>query len=362
MLRYAALTLVCLAPLLAQAPSDTEIRKILADRIDTQKQGVGIVVGIVDAHGRRIVSYGSFETDGKRPVDGDTVFEIGSMTKVFTSLVMMDMAERHEIAITDPVAKYLPAEVKMPQRNGRQITFEDISMQSSGLPRLPNNMHPKEFLNPYADYTVAQLYEFLSGYELTRDIGSKYEYSNLAVGLLGHVLALRARTDYESMVRARVLQPLGMKSTSITLTPDMQARLAPGHNGALKTVPNWDLPALAGAGALRSTANDMLTFLAANLGYVKSPLAPAMADMVKKRNPTGGPGLDIAYAWHIFQHHDDPLIWHNGGTGGYRTFMGYLPKEGVGVVALSNVSNGPGVDDIGRHLLAADLPLIEPAK
>ena len=357
-LMLAALVPAMLAPAWAQPPSDAEIRKILADRIDEKKQGVGIVVGIVDAKGRRVVSYGSFETDGKRPVDGDTVYEIGSMTKVFTSLVMMDMARHGEIALTDPVAKYLPAEVKMPQRNGRQITFEDISMQSSGLPRMPNNMKPKDFANPYADYSVAQLYEFLSGYELTRDIGSKYEYSNLAVGLLGYVLALRAHTDYETLVKGRITEPLGMKSTGITLTSDEKARLAPGHNAQRTTVPNWDLPTLAGAGALRSTANDMLIFLSANLGFTKTPLAPAMAAMVEKHRPTETTGLEVAYAWHMLMRKGDPIIWHNGGTGGYRTFMGYDPKAKFGVVALSNFSNQVGVDDIGRYLLdPATFPL-----
>ena len=356
MLRSLFLTFAVLLKMAAQTPSGAEIRKILADRVD-QKQGVGIVVGLVDAHGRRVISYGSFETDGKRPVDGDTVFEIGSMTKVFTSLAMMDMALHGEIALTDPIAKYLPADARVPQRNGRQITFADISMQSSGLPRLPGNMHPKDVLNPYADYSVAQLYEFLGGYELPRDIGSKYEYSNLAVGLLGHVLSLRAGTDYETLVKSRITRPLGMNSTAIALTPELKSRLAPGHNAQLKTVPNWDLPTLAGAGALRSSANDLLTFLAANLGFTKTPLAPAMAAMVAKHNPTGNKGLDVAYAWHMFLRQGDPIVWHNGGTGGYRTFMGYDPKARLGVVVLSNVSTPAGDDDIGRHLLDASFPL-----
>jgi CubicO group peptidase (beta-lactamase class C family) len=364
-MRTAALTLAILLPLAhaaAQTLPDTEIRKILADRIDAQKQGVGIVVGVIDAQGRRIVSYGSLDPGDKRPLNGDTVFEIGSMTKVFTSLVMMDMARRGEIAITDPIAKYLPADVKVPERNGRQITFEDLSTQSSGLPRMPSNMSPKDAANPYADYTVAQLYQFLSGYQLTRDIGSQYEYSNLGGGLLGHVLALRAGMDYESLVKSRIAKPLAMNSTAITLTPELKARLAPGHNGNLKVVPNWDLPTLAGAGALRSTANDILTFLAANLGYVDSPLAPSMAAMVKVHKPTGTGGLDIAYAWHMFLRTGDSIIWHNGGTGGYQTFMGYDPKARLGVVVLSNASTKMGIDDIARHLLDATFPLSEPPK
>src|SRR5271163_2425041 len=113
------------------------------------------------------------------------------MTKVFTSLALMDMVQKGEVAVTDPVSKYLPARVKVPERNGKKITLQDLSTQSSGLPRMPSNFHPKDDLNPYADYSVEQLYQFLSGYQLKRDIGEKYEYSNLGVGLLGHVLSLR---------------------------------------------------------------------------------------------------------------------------------------------------------------------------
>ena len=268
-------------------PPDSEIRKILAERIDTFHQGVGIVVGVIEPQGRRIVAYGSLNQGDPRPLNGDTIFEIGSVTKVFTSLVLSDMVQRGEVALADPVAKYLPADVKVPERGGRVITLVDLSTHTSGLPRLPSNLQPKDPANPYADYSVEQLYQFLSSYQLTRDIGSQFEYSNLGGGLLGHVLGRRAGMDYEALVRSRITVPLGMSSTGITLSPDMKARLATGHNDKLVAVPNWDLPALAGAGALRSSANDMLTFLAANLGYVKSPLAPAMAAMLSVRRPAG---------------------------------------------------------------------------
>jgi len=374
MLLYPAIfTLAMLVPLscvLAQAPADSpappdsEIRKLLVERIDTQKQSVGIVVGIVDAKGRRIVAYGHLAKDDQRPLNGDTVFEIGSMTKVFTSLVLMDMVQRGEVALDDPVAKYLPPEVKVPERAGRKITLRDLSTQTSGLPRLPDNLHPKDPANPYADYTVEQLYQFISGYTLTRDIGEKYEYSNLAVGLLGNALARRAGMDYETLVRTRILKPLGMNDTGITLSPEMKARLAVGHNAALQAVPNWDLPTLAGAGALRSTANDMLTFLAANLGLVKTELAPAMTAEVSVRRPTGAPDLEIAYGWHVFTANGKTIYWHNGGTGGYHTFMGYDAQARRGVVALSNAFTAIGVDDIGHHLLDPAFPLakVEPPK
>jgi CubicO group peptidase (beta-lactamase class C family) len=279
------------------------------------------------------------------------------MSKVFTSLLLMDMVQKGEVALTDPVAKFLPATVKIPERNGKKITLQDLSTQSSGLPRMPTNFSPKDMTNPYADYSVEQMYQFLAGYTLTRDIGEKYEYSNLGVGLLGHALALRAGMSYEALVKARITGPLEMTSTSITLTPDEKARFAVGHDGDLKAVSAWDIPTLAGAGALRSTANDMLTFLSANLGYTKTPLASAMAAEISIRRPTGVPGLEIAYAWHVITKDGKSIIWHNGGTGGFRTFMGFDPETRVGVVALSNASNAEGVDDIGRHLINASFPL-----
>jgi CubicO group peptidase (beta-lactamase class C family) len=363
--------LILLTPsLFAQAsadspvPSDAEIRKILADRVGQENLGIGMVVGVIDANGRRVVSYGSLAKDDKRPLNGDTIYEIGSMTKVFTSLVLMDMVQKGEVAVTDPVSKYLPATVKVPERNGKKITLQDLSTQSSGLPRMPTNFNPKDPSNPYADYTPDLLYQFLAGYQLTRDIGSQYEYSNLAVGLLGHALSLRAGVDYETMVRSRICEPLGLKDTRVTLTPEMKARLAIGHDANLNAVANWDLAALAGAGALRSSANDMLTFLAANLGYIKTPLAPAMAAEVSIRKPAGPPDMQIAYAWHIQTKNGNSIIWHNGGTGGYRTYMGYDPKSRAGVVVLSNISSLAGPDDIGRHLLDATYPLdkTEPLK
>src|ERR1022692_1834766 len=161
--------LIFAASLRGQVPPDPVIRAILADRIDTLHQNVGIAGGIVDAHGRRFVSYGNFSINDPRPVGNDTVFEIGSTTKVFTSTILADMVQRGEVSLDDPVSKYLPAEVKMPQRGGKQITLVDLATHTSGLPRLPSNFKSKDPDNPYADYTVGNLFEFLSSYELTRD-------------------------------------------------------------------------------------------------------------------------------------------------------------------------------------------------
>lgn len=333
-------------------PSDAEIRKILVDRIDVEHRGVGIVVGVIDAHGRRIVAYGASDRGDPRALDDRTVFEIGSMTKVFTSLLLSDMVQRGEVKLDDPVAKYLPPTVTVPQRGGKQITLIDLATHSSGLPRMPNNFAPKDLGNPYADYSVDQLYGFLSGYTLTRDIGSQYEYSNLGGGLLGHALARRAGVDYETLVRQRITGPLAMTDTVITLSPELRARLAKGHTATLGPAANWDLPTLAGAGALRSDAKDILTFLGAELGYADTPLKGAMKAQLGVSRPAGAPNLTVALGWHVLSPPGkDAIVWHNGGTGGYRTFMGFDAKTGVGVVVLTNASTPAGGDDIGFHIL-----------
>ena len=345
----------------AQVPTDAEIRAILAERIDKLNQNVGIAVGIIDGNGRRYVSYGTFGVNDPRPVGNDTVFEIGSTTKVFTSTILADMVRRGEVSLDDPAARYLPPEAKIPERGGKQITLLDLATHSSGLPGMPSNFQPKDPKNPYADYTVAKLWEFLAGYQLTRDIGSKFEYSNMGAGLLGQALSRRAGMDYEALVRARITGPLRMENTRIALTPAMKAKLAIGHDGGRAPTANWDLPTFAGAGALRSDARDMLTFIAAHLGYVESPLAPAMAAMTKVRRPAMG-GMDIALAWIVPKVEDHEIYWHNGGTGGYRCFMGYDAKSRVGVVVLSNMSTNVGVDDIGMHLLNPSAPLAKLTK
>ena len=343
-------------------PGSDEIREILVRRVDHQKQAVGIVVGIIDANGRRVVAYGHPANGDSRVVDGDTIFEIGSVSKVFTSLLLADMVNRSEVRLDDPASKYLPDSVTVPERSGKVITLLDLSTHSSGLPTLPSNLKPKDVRNPYADYSVDDLYQFLSGYTLPRDPGSEFEYSNLGAGLLGHLLASRVGADYESAIRIRITEPLGMPDTGITLSSSMKQRMATGHNAMLAPVADWDFLTLAGAGALRSSANDLLTFLEAFLGYKASPLAPAMKTMFDVRRLFGK--LEVGLGWTISSVHNREIAAHEGGTGGFRSLVGYDPKERIGVVVLSNVSTPIGVFDIGAHLLDPNWPLanLEPPK
>lgn len=335
--------------------TDGEVKSILQDRIDRAKKSVGIVVGLVDEKGTRVISYGKPSQESTQIVNGDSVFEIGSVTKVFTAILLADMVERGEVNLNDPISKYLPKSVKTPTRDGKEITLLHLSSHTSGLPRMPNNFAPKDNQNPYADYSVEQMYAFLSGYTLPRDIGAKAEYSNYGVGLLGHILALRAGMDYETLVRTRICQPLKMDSTRIKFTPEMQARLARGHNPALKPVANWDLPTFAGAGALRSTTKEMLKFVAANLGLSNSPLLTAMQKTHQPQHDMGTPDVEVGLGWIIQKKFDTEIVWHNGGTGGYHSFIGFDKKKRRGVVVLSNSTND--IDDIGLHLLESQYPL-----
>jgi CubicO group peptidase (beta-lactamase class C family) len=315
---------------------------------------------VVEPKGRRVVAHGNPGQPGDNGVlDGNTVFEIGSVTKAFTALLLADMVKRGEVALDDPVGKYLPAGVKVPERGGRQITLADLATHTSGLPRLPSNLGAANPNNPYADYSEERLFSFLSTYKLWHDIGSGFDYSNLGSGLLGVALAHRAGMTYEALVKARITGPLGMGNTRITLSPDMKARLAVGHNAKFAAVPNWDFQALAGAAALRSTANDLLTFVSANLGNSGSPLAPAMAAMRKIRRPTTAPDTEIGLGWAITA---DGIAWANGSTAGYRSFVGFQPKLHIGVVVLSNTFTDSGLNDIGMRLLNARPPLATPSK
>ena len=338
--------------------SDSAIRAIIQQRVDS-KGSTGIAVGVIGPDGKsRVFAYGTSGT--ARPIDANSVFEIGSITKTFTAAILADMVAKGEVKLDDPVSKYLPASARIPSRDGRQITLVDLATQSSGLPGMPTNFKPKDVANPYADYTEQMAFDFLSSYELKRDIGAKYEYSNLGMGLLGIALSHRAGTTYEELVKRRVLDPLGMTDTRITLTRSMRERLALGHDPAGNVVSNWDIPGLAGAGALRSTVNDMLKYLAANMEPSRGPLGATLAGTHIKRHDAGSPNLNLGLAWHILTTpFATDIVWHNGGTAGYRTFTGFDPVRHVGVVVLTN--SGIGADDIGFHIVEPRMPLRPPA-
>ncbi len=336
-------------------PDDSALLALLRQRVE-DKRSVGIVVGLLESDGRtRVIAWGD-PGPGQPPLDVNSVFEIGSISKVFTATVLAELVNEGTVRLEDPVQRYLPPTVVVPSRHGKVITLGMLAEQNSGLPRMPTNFSPADPANPYADYGAPQLYAFLSSYQLTRDPGALFEYSNLGVGLLGHALSLATGLPYEELVRRHVWAPLRMEHTAIRLTPWMRTRLALGHDAQGAVVANWDLDALAGAGAIRSTTSDMLRFAEANLHPERGSLGRAMALAQAGRAPAGAPALRIGLNWMRLAVSGDTVVWHNGGTGGYRTFLGLLPAHGMAVVVMTN-SAGAGADDIGMHLLVPALPL-----
>lgn len=334
-----------------QPVTEAQIRGLLEWFVD-EELSVGIVAGVTTQEGRVVVGYGRLSADDPTQPDGDTVFEIGSVTKVFTSTLLADLVVRGELGLDTPVQSLLGAAARMPTRGGAEITLGHLATHSSGLPRLPDNFEPADGTNPYADYGAERLYRFLASHELDRDIGAAVEYSNVGYGLLGHALALREGTDYGALVTERILEPLEMADTAVELTTSLRARLALGHNERLQPAAGWDFTALAGAGALRSTVNDMLTFVEANTGLRESPLGAAMEFAHAPRLPDPALGMDLGLGWIIAAEGDRRFMWHNGATGGYSSFVGFDPEAREGVVVLSNSANL--VDSVAYRLFTRD--------
>jgi serine-type D-Ala-D-Ala carboxypeptidase/endopeptidase len=338
----------------AQTTLSEEIRNNINARIDNGIN-TGIVIGIIDADGTRYYSYGVKSLKSKEPVNEHSVFEIGSITKTFTGIILANLVLKGKMKLEDPLQKYLPKGVTAPTRNEASIKLINLINHTSSLPGMPNNFAPVNPANPFADYTEKQMYDFLTSYQLNRDIGSQYEYSNYAVGLLGHILAAREGKSYEQLMIEVIANPLGLQNTRIVFTPSMKKNLAMGHSGDIQ-VENWDITSLAGAGAIRSTAVDMLKYLSANMGKVKSRLYPAM-QLSHKNSRTESSRPMVGLGWHLANSGDNEIIWHNGGTGGYRAFIGFTKGGDKGVVVLSN--SNASVDDIGMHLLNPKSPLKE---
>ncbi|MGZ5528632.1 MAG: serine hydrolase domain-containing protein [Limisphaerales bacterium] len=318
------------------------IQEFLHQRVEVERRDVGIVVGLVDEHRKAVVSCGKVDNGADRDVNGDTVFEIGSVTKTFTALLLADMVERGEVKLGDPVAKYLPKSVQMPTRNGKEITLVGLATHSSGLPGTSVTWIPKRAENPRADYTISRLYDFVTSCKLTRDPGTKYEYSTAGSALLGEAMARKAGTDYERLVQDRICRRLGMESTCISPGPQLKNRSATGHNFYGYAVPETYWGALMPGAALHSTANDLLNYLAAQLGLRKSSLTRAIEKSHEIYFKAGmdtdlGVDTDIGLAWMITREPDGTqIIQHAGLTDGFVANVCFDIKHRKGVVVLCN--------------------------
>jgi serine-type D-Ala-D-Ala carboxypeptidase/endopeptidase len=316
----------------ADVPSDAAIQAMLQECVGKDGESTGIVAIVSDSAGSRLFTYGGSGAADNRKLDGDTVFEIASITKVLTALILAAMVERGEVAVSDPVAKYLPQSVKVPAYEGQPITLLDLATYTSGLPIYPDN-----YTGP--NYTVDELYAFLSRYTLKYRPGTHYQYANAGFGLLGHALACRAGKSYEALLVERVCDPLGLRSTRIIPTADMRLRLAQGHDRRLVPTPLSDnIPTLAGAYAAKSTANDLTVLLEACLGRRQTPLEPAVRRLLETRRPTGLSGHATGLGWFISSSDNNEIAWKTGVNGGFNAFIGFLMSSHRGSIVLSNAA------------------------
>lgn len=306
---------------------------------------VGMVVGLVAGDRDVIVSRG--------PVSPDGVFDIGSITKPFTALLLAEMASRGEVDLEDPVARFLPAGFRTPRWDGREVTLLDLATHTSGLPRLPRNLLARAMLHgsdPYRGYTETDLFRGLAATRLRREPGSIHRYSNFGFAVLGQALAAAAGDTYGQLVVDRVCRPLELRETMVELPPDLARRREKGHGPSGRPVPDWDLAAFAGAGALRSTVADMVRFLRANLAPEKTSLAVALEDAQRPRRRIRA-GEEIGLGWHLRDESDTTVAWHNGGTGGFGGFVALARESGTAVAVLYNSPSSPAVDVAAFELL-----------
>jgi D-alanyl-D-alanine-carboxypeptidase/D-alanyl-D-alanine-endopeptidase len=345
----------------AEVLPKNDVDRIVAPLIDGQWcQGMVVALVRIDDTGKpqtQFIRYGRTSADDVAPPDESSLFEIGSITKAFTGVLLAVADARGEVALDDPVQKHLPNAVKMPHFGDDQVTLLHLATHRSGIPTLPANFDPAGD-NPYADYTAERLYAYLNNYKLMRKPGEEHEYSNAAVGLLGHVLARRAGKTYEEMVVERIASPLRMGDTRIALSDEQRTRLVSGHDADGNRIVNWDFDVLAGAGALRSTAADMAKFVAANLAPPKGELGEAL--QVARQIHADDEPVAMGLGWHITK--TTNTVWHNGQTGAYHSFVGFLPDQKFGVVLLANTAT-MHVDQVGDGLLRLLLGLsAEPPK
>ncbi len=317
---------------------------------------VGLVVGAIAGKEEFLRGFGALRVGGTQPPDAETVFEIGSISKVFTGILLARAIETGKMELDDRIADLLPEGWTLPEP-ARSITMRHCTTHTSGLPRLPTNLLNfagalrLAFLgnDPYRDYTEEKFRQALAMVKLNHEPGTRHEYSNFGAGLLGFVLAKHNGSDYESLVTDRICRPLGMHGTVIADDERTRNRLPSKYRSILKLGPvsfglksdDWRIPNhLAGAGAIRSTGRDMMTFLKANMGLVSTPIDAAIRRSHRELFRDTG-GLTIGMNW--IRSFDDELaqniIWHNGGTGGFRTYLGFTEDRQFGVFVLGNTAN-----------------------
>jgi serine-type D-Ala-D-Ala carboxypeptidase/endopeptidase len=353
------LAAVTLSTTSALAMSDSDLRGALDQRFKGDRTGACVAAAVIDK-GTTASAYVCSDPRSQRPYDEHTAFEIGSVTKTMTAALLAEFIARDEITLNDPIAELLPPGTNVPSFDGRQITIGDIVTHTSGLPSFPPQWHMNDMNNPYAAVTERNLLDVLAATQLKRAPGSQWEYSNFAMMVLSYALAKRSGKDFETLLRERLLAPLGMDDTYIAKRPP-QVRLAQGHlSNALPAVP-WDFPVnMAGVGGVRATLPDMVRYLEGELGARESKITPELARTQQQVASVGGHKMGMN--WILATVNGHTIVAHEGGTGGYSSFAAFDREAKLAVVLLSDtaLTSVGGFGTLGSHLFDPSVPVGAP--
>jgi D-alanyl-D-alanine-carboxypeptidase/D-alanyl-D-alanine-endopeptidase len=355
----------------AREVDDDAIREVLKRRVE-EKRTVGMAVCVVTPNHQRFVAYGRERLGDLRPVTSETVFEIGSITKVFTALLLADMVRRGEMRLDDPVARHLPGDFRLPELDGRPITLADLATHTSGLPSwppFPGAPLSPSWLESIARFSVEDFKAWLADFhpEPHPPTAAGWWYSNSGYALLGMALAYRGGQPFETLLQARVSKPMGLHDTTFHPTAAIGPRLAEGHDAAMKPIPPLNIGIFNPAGALRSTPRDLSRLAAAILPGSGARIAPDEQLLLTVRRPAPWIGGTQALGWEVLDAPGGAFVSKDGVTFGQAASMVFDPDRRVAIVVFSNTfpdlrnstlsGGGVGAADIARRLLRPQIPL-----
>lgn len=332
---------------------EQKIAALVEPYLTTQKVNA-ISVGVITDGKTWTENFGTLDSDDTRSPNEKTLYEIGSISKVFTSLLLAEAVESGRLKLDDLISTVMKELAEKNPTVGNTITFQHLSLHMSGLPVMPDNISPADSTNPFDGYDRAMLTEYMLSVKPERKPGEVYEYSNLAVGLLGDLLARQAGVSYEALLKEKLTGPLKMSDTTIKLTPEQLSRFAPPHNAALLPDKAGDFDALAGCGAIRSNINDMLLFAEASLNPPEGPLVKAIELAWTQHKPAKNGNHAMGLGWMIAL--DGSTRWHNGQTGGYQSMMLVSRQADCAVVLLCNTA-GSGTDALAEQIIQTAMGL-----
>lgn len=319
----------------------------------TDGRTVGLAIGILRNDSLFTYGYGETVKGNKYIPDRNTMFEIGSITKTFTAALLAVAVRHGTVRLDDPVSRYLPDSIPPLRSGGVDVTLKMLANHTSGLPRMAANWNVgSDFTvtNPYAIYDDQALFAYLKNAVFAHKPGTTYEYSNVAVGLLATILSRLAGKSYERLVADMITQPLQLNDTKIAVSESDKKRLAQGYDATGLTVPAWTFQALAGAGAIRSTTNDLLRYLQANIGKGPAELVKTFKMTHQQTFADKNSAQTAGLGWHIVNR--TGWWWHNGGTGGFLSFVGFNPDRKTAFVLLVNSTARP-LDGLDWKLIKA---------